>query len=294
MGNILTLFIISALPVVLICWYIYSKDKNKEPIQLLFSLFVKGISSCFLVLVVSELMEMMIPFLEKDVIDMTTFEVFFYSFIGVALVEEACKWYFVNKIGYNSKCFDEKYDIIVYAVFVSLGFAFFENMLYVFTNNSISIGISRALLAVPGHACDSVFMGYYLTIAKQAHLMGNKEQEKLNKLMSIIIPTILHGIYDFCLFINKDEFMYVFYIFIIYLYASSIAKIKKVTKTNKHLYKNQLKKEYKKRIKNSRMDNYIEREKIKQVTMTDSNKEYCTNCGSVLMGPFCMNCGKRK
>jgi RsiW-degrading membrane proteinase PrsW (M82 family) len=288
------LFILSTLPVVLICWYIYSKDRNKEPMQLLARLFLKGIASCFLVIVISEAMELLIPFLEKDVVDMKPFEVLFYSFIGVALVEESCKWYFVNKVGYNSRCFDEKYDIIVYAVFVSLGFAFFENMLYVFTHNSVSLAISRALLAVPGHACDSVFMGYYLTVAKQASLLGNKEQERLNKINSILVPTILHGIYDFCLFINKDEFMYIFYGFVIFLYVASLVKIKQLTRQNKRLYRNQLKKEYKNRLKNSRMDNYIEREKLQQVNLTNSSKEYCTNCGAVLIGPYCMSCGKRK
>jgi predicted Zn-dependent peptidase len=57
---------------------------------------------------------------------------------------------------------------------------------------------------------------------------------------------------------------------------------------------NQLKKEYKNRLKNSRMDNYIEREKLQQVNLTNSSKEYCTNCGAVLIGPYCMSCGKRK
>ncbi len=294
MTRILLLFIISALPVVLICWFVYSKDKNKEPIQLLMSLFAKGIASCFLVLIVSEFMELLIPFFTKDVTDMTNFEVLIYSFVGVALVEESCKWYFVNKIGYNNHFFDEKYDIIVYAVFVSLGFAFFENMLYVFSNNSISVGISRALLAVPGHACDSIFMGYYLTIAKQAHIVGNKEIEKLNKIKSVLVPTLLHGIYDFCLFINIDEFMYVFFAFIIYLYISSLGKIKKLSKTNKSLYRNQLKREYQNRIRKSTMDNYIEREKLQTINMTNSDKEYCTNCGTILIGPYCTNCGKRK
>ena len=53
-----------------------------------------------------------------------------------------------------------------------------------------------------------IFMGYYLTIAKQAHLDGNKEQEKLNKIKSILVPTLLHGIYDFCLMIINGILAY--------------------------------------------------------------------------------------
>lgn len=294
MIRFLMLFIISALPVVLICWFVYSKDKNKEPLELLSKLFGKGVISCFWVLVISEFLELIMPFLGKEIVDMTQFEVFIYSFIGVALVEEACKWYFVHKVGYNNRCFDEKYDILVYAVFVSLGFAFFENMLYVFSNNSIQVGISRALLAVPGHACDSIFMGYYLTVAKQAYIDGNKDQEKINKIKSILVPTILHGIYDFCLFINIDEFMYVFFIFIIFLYVASLSKIKQLSRKNKSLYRDQLKKEYIRRLKSSSLDSYIQRERTQQINMTNSDKEYCTNCGTILVGQFCTNCGKRR
>ena len=90
MIRFLILFILSALPVVLICWFVYSKDKNKEPLELLSKLFGKGVISCFWVLVISELMELLVPFLGKEIVDMTQFEVFIYSFIGVALVEEAC------------------------------------------------------------------------------------------------------------------------------------------------------------------------------------------------------------
>ena len=81
---------------------------------------------------------------------------------------------------------------------------------------------------------------------------------------------------------------------IIFLYVASLVKIKQLTRQNKRLYRNQLKKEYKNRLKNSRMDNYIEREKLQQVNLTNSSKEYCTNCGAVLIGPYCMSCGKRK
>jgi hypothetical protein len=88
--------------------------------------------------------------------------------------------------------------------------------------------------------------------------------------------------------------MYVFFIFIIFLYVASISKIKQLSRKNKSLYRDQLKKEYIRRLKSSRMDNYIEREKIQQINMTNSDKEYCTNCGTILVGQFCTNCGKRK
>ena len=152
------LLFLAVIPVIVICTYIYLKDRNKEPWSLLIKLFVLGISSCFLVLMISGVLFEIFPFMNKDTAYMTFFEVMAYAFIGVAFIEELCKWLMVYIGSYTNKAYDELYDGIVYSVYVSLGFAFLENLLYVFKNQSIVVGISRGLLAVPGHACDAVFM----------------------------------------------------------------------------------------------------------------------------------------
>lgn len=221
--------IIAALPVILICLYVYQKDRNKEPIKLLLKLFSLGITTCFIVVYSSEIISDFIPFFHKKIDNMNLFELVIYSFIGVAFIEEFCKWIMTYLVGYNNKEFDEVYDIIIYSVFVSLGLAFFENLLYVLGEGSIKLGISRALLAVPGHACDAIFMGYYLSIAKLYSLKNNKKSEKLNLIKSIVIPTLLHGIYDFCIFSSYLIFLYLFFVFIIILYIKAIKKLKEVS-----------------------------------------------------------------
>ena len=55
--------------------------------------------------------------------------------------------------------------MIVYASFVALGFACFENILYV-SDSGIVTGLIRAVTAVPGHVCDGILMGSYLALAK--------------------------------------------------------------------------------------------------------------------------------
>lgn len=292
MLKILILFVLAALPVYLICKYIYNKDKNKEPKQLLTRLFTKGIMSCFLVIIVSELMQIVIPFLQKDVEAMNYFEVLFYSFIGVALVEECCKWYYVHNVGYKSRAFDEKYDIIVYSVFVSLGFAFFENVLYVFGNQSVLVALTRAILAVPGHACDAIFMGYYLTLAKQANIQKNKELETKNKIKSILVPTILHGIYDFCLFVQDDNYITIFFAFVVILYIASVSKIKKLASTNSNYYYNTNSNVYNGYSQISQINNQQPSQANYQ--QAQIQKQYCTNCGAVMIGLFCVRCGKRQ
>lgn len=261
MPRISFLLILATLPIILICFYIYSKDKNKEPIKLLLKLFFFGILSCILVVCITELIYIFIPFMNKNINQMGFIEILFYSFIIVALVEEFCKWLMVYKIGYNNKEFDEVYDIIVYSVFVSLGFAFLENLLYVLLNNSISVGIARGLLSVPGHACDAIFMGYYLSLAKRYRKNNDRQNEKKNINKSIFIPVLLHGIYDFCIFSGQNIFIIIFFVFIINLYIISIKRLKQTANiTTKLFYKN----------------------------------NFCPNCGAKIQGNFCSNCGLRQ
>ncbi len=260
MNNLSLLVIIAVLPIIFICLYIYNKDKEKEPLKFLIKLFLLGILSCFLVMLISWKIQTVFPIFAKEVDEMSFFEVFLYSFVGVALIEEICKWIMVYFGGYKSKYFDQVYDSVVYAVFVSLGFAFFENLLYVIPKGSFQIGLFRGLLAIPGHACDAIFMGYYLSLAKIAGSKGQKKLELKYQCLSILMPTILHGFYDFCLFANFSILIFIFFIFIICLYKVSFSKLKELSVNN--------------------------------VAVKDIKKE-CDNCHIYFEGSYCPKCGKR-
>ena len=218
MSSISILMFLALLPVIIICLYIYSKDKNKEPVKLLIKLFLLGVCSCFVSLALTYSIESVIPGAKIATTDMEFFEVLAYAFLVVALVEEISKWIMVYFVGYKNKEFNELYDIIVYSVFVSLGFACFENILYVVPSGNLLTGILRALVSVPGHACDAIAMGYFLSIAKIYKARGREELDKKNIIYSILIPTIVNGIYDFCLMSGIDILLIVFIVFIIFLY----------------------------------------------------------------------------
>lgn len=258
------LLFIAVLPAILIGLYVYNKDKNKEPKNLLVRLFASGIASCFLVWFVSEFLKKIFPFLDVNIKTGTFFEVFIYSFITVALVEEGCKLLMTYLFAYKHKEFDEIYDIIVYSVFVALGFAAFENILYVFTNASLGIGLQvgilRGLLSVPGHACDGLFMGYYLSLAKLAQMQNQQSIAKKNFIKSLLVPTILHGIYDFCCMAGHPIFYIVFLIFVIGMYITAIKRLKYVATNNSSLV---------------------------------TTPKFCGNCGAPAQGLFCGHCGHK-
>lgn len=283
MGSKGLLLFFSVLPVVLILAFVYKKDKDKEPLMLLLSFFFKGIFSCFLVLTISEILGAFLPFMNKEVNMMTFNEVFLYAFFGVALVEEFCKWLMVYFGGYNHREFDEVYDILVYSIFVSLGFAFYENLMYVFSSGSLSIAILRAVSAIPGHACDAVFMGYYLSMAKQCRVLKKFDKEKSFLVKSLFIPAIIHGIYDFCLMSGRMLFVSVFLVFVVYLYVVSIKKLNKLSGSNRSLNI------FSKRPHPAGMGQMG----VQQVAPQQNNNNFCTRCGTRLSGPFCTKCGKR-
>lgn len=247
-------FVVSILPVIIIGLYIYKKDRDKESSGLLFRLFTFGIISCFPAVILGLVIGSFFP----NMGDMTFVQMFLYVFISIALVEELCKWFFLYRIAYNHDEFDTFYDMIVYSSFVALGFACFENILYV-SDTGIITGLIRAVSAVPGHVCDGILMGFYLAMAKISSVRGNMKLEKKFKILSLVIPVITHGIYDFCLFWGSDIFIVFFSIFVIGLYMFCVNKVKNISKDDiKFMYK----------------DNY------------------CTNCGTLVNSRFCTGCGK--
>ena len=253
------LFIVAILPVVLLGLYINSKDKEKEPKSLLIGLFLAGILSCVLVVVISLLMELVFPFFRRDSTAFNSLELIIYAFIGVSLIEEGCKWFFTTIIGYKNKNFDEAYDIIVYATFVSLGFASVENLLYVY-NGTIATGILRALTSVPGHVCFGITMGYYLLLAKIAKKNKNKKLHRKNLILSLLVPIIEHGVYDYCAFSQNKYLLLVLLAGLGIFYIICNKKVEVLSEiTEKVVYK------YK----------------------------YCPQCGEKIETMYCPSCGNK-
>ena len=113
----------------------------------------------------------------------------------VAPAEELGKFIVLRSITWKNKHFNYSYDAIVYAVFVSLGFAALENITYVF-GSGVGTAILRMFTAVPGHACFGVFMGFFYSKSKYASLTNKKGACAGFTALAILIPTIVHGIYD--------------------------------------------------------------------------------------------------
>ena len=216
------IIILSILPIVLIGIFYYKRDTLKEPTKLLRKLFLSGIASGLLVGFTSLIIITLFPSF-KDTANLSVFNLFIYTFLAVALIEETFKWIMVYFISYKSPHYDQFYDIILYAVFVGLGFACFENLLYTIPNNDLFVTLFRGITAIPAHASYQTIMGYYLTLSKYY-----PQKKKLYIGLSIIVPVILHGLYDFFLYLNNFIFVVIFLIFIVLLFVFTILKTNQI------------------------------------------------------------------
>ncbi|HEY0742813.1 MAG TPA: PrsW family glutamic-type intramembrane protease [Chryseosolibacter sp.] len=182
---------IALAPGLAIMLYIYLKDKHeREPLSLLFLSFVYGIFSIAITLAISFPVEFLVSLKDDDVIHQ-----FYDAFFKVALVEEFSKFVFVRFILYPNKNFNEPFDGIVYAVMVSMGFATFENVMYVYTYG-FETGVLRMFTAVPAHATFGVIMGYFLGIGK-----FRRTNRFYFSLLALLGATFFHGAYDYFWFI---------------------------------------------------------------------------------------------
>ncbi len=179
------------LPVALLIAYILIKDKNNpEPAEQLIKAFVFGILSVFVSLCISTPLKAVGLYTSEQ---NTLIDCIRISFFGAAIPEEIAKFLMLWLCLRRNRFFDEKMDGIVYAAFVSLGFAAFENVMYLFGSGEswVGTGIARGLLAVPGHFLDGILMGYYFSLAR-----FYPKAPIRNKILTLAAPILAHGIYD--------------------------------------------------------------------------------------------------
>jgi RsiW-degrading membrane proteinase PrsW (M82 family) len=123
--------------------------------------------------------------------------ILFRAFVVAGLVEEFIKLTVVRLTAYRAGAFDEAMDGIVYTVVAGLGFACLENLLYV-VGRPLSIALIRAFTAVPLHTLASGLMGYWVG---QARFAPSPAEERAWMRRGLFIAVLVHGLYDFLLFV---------------------------------------------------------------------------------------------
>lgn len=224
-GTIVILIYVAAavLPAAFLMRYIYKKDSiEREPVGLLVSLLLMGLCAAAVSMGAETLGESALSAVLDEESPLYTVIM---AFIVVAAVEEGSKFLFLKLRTWRNPNFNYRFDGVVYAVFVSLGFAAIENVGYVL-GYGLGVAVSRALLAVPGHMGFAVFMGAYYGRARVCEAYGDMRGKKINLWLSYLIAVVLHGFYDTCAMLQTAAASMVFLAFVVIMYAVVIRRIK--------------------------------------------------------------------
>ena len=222
-------------PALILLWYVYRRDTMPEPTRLIAKgFFYGGLSALLSTLISGPLLNM--GFYTTD--PRTVQEAVKIAFFGAAIPEETAKLLMLWLLLRNCPEFDERYDGIMYATTVGLGFAAFENVMYVISAgaNWADVAFTRALFAIPGHFAFAVTMGYYYA---QYHFRAKDRTGSMVKMW--LFPVLLHGTYDaLCFFSELNETLsflitLVLIGFCIWLFKRTRARILEEARMNEYI-----------------------------------------------------------
>ena len=218
------LIVAAVIPAVVLMLYVYRADRlEKEPWPLLFSLLIQGVISTSLAVFTERLGSRLLNGILSY--DTWTYQILM-NFLVVGLSEEGFKYLFLKRRTWLSPDFNCQFDGVVYAVFVSLGFALWENIDYV-VMYGLHTAMVRSVTAVPGHACFGVFMGTWYGLARRYENYGDAEKSKRCRRLAVVCPVLLHGVYDLIATVESSPLSWVFVLFILTLFLVSFVMIRR-------------------------------------------------------------------
>ena len=227
--NIL-LILAAVVPAVLLLLKVYRSDRlEKEPPRLILSLVLSGVLATLLAMGGEWVGNLFLRHVYDDLLR----DILLY-FVVVAGCEEGFKYLFLRRRTWFDENFNCQYDAVVYAVAVSLGFALWENLSYVF-EYGFATALVRAVTAVPGHACFGVFMGCWYGMAKRADNFGYPEKSLYYRVLSVLVPMFLHGLYDFIATRTSDAQTWIFIVFVAVMFFISFMLVKKLSEQDRYI-----------------------------------------------------------
>ena len=223
----------AVLPAVFLLIWVYKNDElDQEPPALLLRLVFWGAVSTVAAMALEYAGSYLLARLADD--SSSAYD-FIYYFIVVGLSEEVCKYFFLRRRTWYSDTFNCQFDGVVYAVFISLGFALAENISYTFSYG-LGTAFVRAVTAIPGHACFGVFMGAWYGIAKRCDNFGYPEKSLAARILCVVFPALLHGIYDYCATRDSAIYSTLFIVFIAIMFIVAFRLVRKLSDQDRYIY----------------------------------------------------------
>ena len=220
----------AVIPAIVLLVKVYRSDRlEKEPPRLILGLVLLGVLATLLAMGGEWVGSLFLKNMDNE----TLRDILLY-FVVVAGCEEGAKYLFLRRRTWYDQNFNCQYDAVVYAVAVALGFALWENLSYVF-EYGLTTALVRAVTAVPGHACFGVFMGAWYGSAKRADNFGYPEKSIYYRVLSVLVPMFLHGLYDFIATRTSDASTWIFVVFVVIMFLISFRLVKKLSNEDRYI-----------------------------------------------------------
>ena len=97
-------------------------------------------------------------------------------------------------------------------------------------------------------------------------------------MLSMIIPTICHFLFDYLLMINLEYSFLLFIVFVVIMFSTALSKVKRLSNIPTNIFNKPERIDF---VYNA-FGNYA-----------PNNQRFCPNCKSPINGNFCGNCGSR-
>ena len=222
----------AVIPAVVLMVQVYRADRlEKEPAGILISLLVFGVFATALAIVTETIGENILNLLFDEI---NLGYLILWNFLVVALSEEGFKFLLLRARTWRSPNFNCQFDGVVYAVFVSLGFALWENIGYV-AMYGFGTALVRAVTAVPGHACFGVFMGVWYGAARRYANEGDFVGERVCRRRALWLPVLIHGMYDFLASLEFAYSGFIFIAFIVVVFLAARRRVKIVSRNDRYI-----------------------------------------------------------
>ena len=222
----------AVIPALILLVRIYRLDRlEREPVSLLLKLLVLGVLSTALASISEQLGDIALAYFFPE--SSLAYRILLY-FVVVVLSEEGLKYLLLKKQTWRNPHFNCQFDGVVYAAFVSLGFAIWENIAYVL-RYGMATAMARAVTAIPGHACFGVFMGVWYGVAKRQEMWGYPEQAKSSRILAVILPALLHGLYDFIASQQQEGLSLVFVGFVVLMFVMAYSLAKRTAYSDRYI-----------------------------------------------------------
>ena len=223
------LMAIAVIPGLLIIIYVYTKDKvEKEPVGLIIKLLILGALSCFVAAFAESALSQVFPQYPQGSLEYALIN----SFALAAFCEEIVKYLALRIGSWRNPSFNYRFDGVVFGTSAAVGFAVLENIGYV-SMYGMATALTRAVLAVPLHAFCGVFMGVFYSYSKKASIVGDRSTSMLCTLFALLVPMMIHGIYDTLAFLGTDTATYILLVFVACLYIAAITTIRKLSQADR-------------------------------------------------------------